>query len=184
MLLVVAYAASAFGGCAATADYRNFVPSDPSDVLPPWRYLDMVETVVDGWKQQWTVADVEEVEVLAWYAMVDDRAWYVNGALLCLRLTRGRWALAQIAQNPIPDSRVSPQRRDVDTRWNYHFIFDVTWQPGVAYSHRPTAAEVDDFLQRWRTPTDFRITAEGVRKKTWQRLFQRPLPAKLRGVSK
>ena len=181
---MVAYSALASGGPSAAPDYRSFVPADPVDALPPWRYLDMVETVVTGWKQQWTVADVEEVEVLAWYAMVDDRPLYVNEALLCLRLTRGRWALAQLAQNPIPDPHVAPQKRDAGTRWNYHVIFDMAWQPGAVYSQRPTVAEVDDFLQRWREQRGFRITTEGVRKKTWQRMFQRALPGKLGGVSK
>ena len=183
-LLIFSLAAVSTVACLAPRQYR-FVPSDPSDTLPPWHYADLIEAVLCASpfpqvpSPYWKSSEVNRAELLAWYGKVDDRPIYVNVALFWVELTPsvsgGRWALVQLGQNPIPtpeNSPDSPGDRELRTKWGLYFIFDTKWEPVEIFDHPPTDDDVKMFLKNW-DDSSLRWTylTSGVRLATWERLF-------------
>ena len=156
-----------------------FIPSLPADTLPPWRYDEMTRVVVEQ-AGEWEASDVESLELLAWYAVVDDRPWYVNVALFGVRLSGGRWALAQIGQNPIPDRSVTFATASRRMDWNWYRITDVDWEPGTVFKGKPSPEAVDRYLRFWGDFRGYRFLSHGFRARTWQAFWGLPAPARLK----
>lgn len=160
----------------------EFVPSLPKDTLPPWRYDDMTRVVVEE-SGSWSRREVLAVELLAWYAVVDDRPLYVNVALFGVRLSGGRWALVQLAQHPIPEPSVATGHAGMRTGWLYYVIFDVDWNPVAVFKGKPSTLEVDAFLRFWSEQNPWQVLSQGFRAQTWQAFLGLPVPAKLEGLN-
>lgn len=156
----------------------EFVPSLPKDTLPPWTYDDMTRVVVEL-SGSWSRREVLAVELLAWYAVVDDRPLYVNVALFGVRLSGGRWALVQLAQNPIPGPFVAGGSSQLRTGWSPYLIFDVDWNPVAVFKGKPSTLEVDAFLRFWFEQGGWQVLSQGFRTQTWQAFLGLPAPPKL-----
>lgn len=161
---------------------REFFPSFPRDTLPPWRYVDMTQVVVEE-SGRWVPSEVEALELLAWYAQVDDRPLYVNVALFGVRLTGGRWALVQLAQNPIPDANYPAGTAARRTRWTLYYVTDVPWGPVALYSAKPTSRDVESFLAYWNDTGGWRVLSRGFRSQTWNAFLGVPAPTRLRALN-
>jgi hypothetical protein len=159
-----------------------FIPSIPKDTLPPWRYDDMTRVVAEQ-SGVWSPHEVRDLELLAWYAVVDDRPLYVNAALFGVRLTGGRWGLAQLGQNPIPDPHVPPERASARMNWFFWRITDVDWEPAAVFAHKPSPEDIDRFLRFWHEQTYWRTLSQGFRAQTWQAFLGVPAPASLRALN-
>lgn len=160
--------------CAVPPQYR-FVPSIPGDTLPPWRYGDMVQAVLEA-ADAWNMPDIKTLELLAWYGKVDDRPRYVNVALFWAEMASShstrKWALFQIGQNPIPWGDDKPKNREVGSEWGIYTIFDVDWRPIAVFDHPPTNLDAREFLRYWdKSTSGWKYLTSGVRTETWKRLL-------------
>jgi hypothetical protein len=169
---------------SAPGSHLRFLPSDPKETLPPWDYVEMVSVVVNqssAWFPRWRASDVEALELLAWSAKVDDRPVYVNYALFGARLRGKRWALAMLAQNPVPDRYMPQDERAKATRWGFVNVRDPSWSGPVAvFNKPPTRAEVDYFLNGWDWPDERWVSlTEGVRPQAWKAIFNELPPPKM-----
>jgi hypothetical protein len=180
VLLGAASASAAPAARPATSAQAEFLPSIPKDTLPPWRYVDMTRVIVED-SSAWRPGEVQALELLAWYAKVDDR--YVNVALFGVRLTRGRWAFVQLVQTPIPDPTDPPGTANSRTVWHSYFIFDVAWKPIAVFPAKPTARQVDAFLQWWNANQYGRVLSQGFRSQTWKAFLGLPAPRKLQALN-
>ncbi len=154
-----------------TSQASRFVPRDPTETLPPWRYQEMVAVVLSR-SPNWKASEVKSLELLAWFSAKDDRPVYLNVALFCVELDGGDYGLAQLAQNPIPSARQPERQRAVATKWGLYDVWDDPWEPTVRFRSRPTAEAVKQFLRLWpgrRLDTSWSILTCGVRARTWRR---------------
>ena len=146
----------------------------------------MVEPVVYD-SPYWQPTEVRRAELLAWYAKVDDRPLYVNVALFWLELSpinsKGRWALIQLGQNPIPHDSDSPENRPWRTSWRPYIINDAKWEPFAIFDHAPTAGDIREFMREWDDSSSrWKYLSAGVRAETWERLIgEKPPTEVLRG---
>ncbi len=163
----------------------EFLPSIPKDTLPPWRYVDMTRAILED-SSSWLPQEVQGLELLAWYATVDDRTEYVNYVnvvLFGVRLTGGRWALVQLGQNPIPEPYAPAGTANIRTVWHSYLILDVNWSPIAVFPAKPTSRQVDAFLQWWGRDESGRVLSQGFRSQTWKAFFGLPAPRKLQALN-
>jgi hypothetical protein len=170
-------------GCVAPVQYR-YTPLTPADTLPPWPYGDMVKAVLDA-SNAWKPSEVKDLELLAWYAKVDDRPLYVNVALFWAELSPSlnKWALVKIAQNPVPWGNDKPENRRFRSQWHPSVCCDCGWEPVEMFNHPPTTADIQRFMREWDdgSPGWVYLTS-GVRAATWKRLIgEEPPPEVIRG---
>ena len=174
-ILAVALVVALILACAPPKLRYRHSPLDPSDTLPPWPYHDIVEGVL-GASRDWEPSDVKHVELLAWYGKVDSRPWYVNVALCWVEL-EDRWALVQLAQNPVPPDE-KPKHREFHSRWHAYYIYDIKWRPVAIFDRPPTASDVEHFLTEWDdSGRGWKYLTRGVRTQTLKRLLgEEPQP--------
>lgn len=93
-------------------------------------------------------AGVRNVHILAFKSQVDDRPWWVDHALVVVEMSRGRWELWHLARNPRSNGKRSP--------WTESHVTDSTQRGSRSYDHRPTAADLKEFvsLSYWSFAAD------------------------------
>lgn len=107
---------------------------------------------------------LRQAHVLAFKSMADDRPWKTDCALVVVQLSRGRWELWHVARNPMHAKKRAP--------WYESTITDSTQRGSKVYDHRPTAADLRDFLKlsHWTFAGEppMRLTHGEVYADTWK----------------
>lgn len=126
---------------------------------------------------------VASAHVLAFVSREDSRPWYVDDALLVLKMSRGGWMLVHAVRNP----RFPPGHRGGSNRWLVHHVHNAPFVGDRRFEKRPDRGEVDRFLKdnQWKIRPDrqWRVTRSEVDEAVWQQVLGYSSPFASAGLS-